>query len=108
MSKKKQPLDLAAYWAEVGSDNMAKVVESIGSTMRYFRLVKNGHKNVSPQRAEQIVDAARLHTPGFEPSFEMMMRPRLKRTPGDEDRRKIAASPAFMKATKRRAGRVTA
>lgn len=102
MESKRQPLTLATYWIAVGTDNMQKVIDSVGSSLAYFRIIKGGRKGISPIRAEKIIEAARLHTPGFEPDFELMVRPR-RHTPSPTKGRKIGPSPEFLEAQRRAA-----
>jgi hypothetical protein len=94
----RKPLDIATYWNTVGTDNIEKIIASIGSSIQYFRMVKIGRKGISPGRAEQIIAAARVHTPGFEPDFELMVRPRPPHKASVTKGRKIQPSAEFLAA----------
>lgn len=107
MRTKKMPLDFASYWNTVGTDNVAKIIETLGSSMRYFHAVKNRRKAISPKRAQQIIDAANLHTPGFAPDFTLMVLP-IEHVPSTVKGWKTPPSPAYLKAQKARKAQVTA
>lgn len=98
--KGKATHDLATYWNAIGTDLMLKVIESCGSSVGYFRMVKTGRKGISPVRAEKIIAAARIHTPGFEPDFELMVRPKPKHQPSATKGRKLQPSAEFLAAQK--------
>ena len=97
-NSKNQPYDLASYWNIVGTDNIKLVIAEVQSSIPYFRVIKIGRKNISPVMAERIIAAARKHTPGFEPDFEMMVRPKPKYQPNPARGVKIGPSPEFLAA----------
>lgn len=67
------PMDFRTYWNTVGTDNVEKVCNTVGSTMGYFKLLKCGAKKPSGDLAMRIVKAAGRHTPGFSPALELLI-----------------------------------
>jgi hypothetical protein len=105
MTKK---LDFAAYWNTVGTDNITKVIEAVGSSIRHFHAVKNRRKAISPKRANEIIEAAKNITPGFAPDFALMVAPIVERKPDPVKGRKTPPSPAFLRAQSRASKAVAA
>jgi hypothetical protein len=101
MTKK---LDFAAYWNTVGTDNITKVIEAVGSSIRH----KNRRKAISPKRANEIIEAAKNITPGFAPDFALMVAPIVERKPDPVKGRKTPPSPAFLRAQSRASKAVAA
>ena len=88
------PMDFRAYWNEVGTENVSSIIQSIGSSMSYARLIKYGLKKPGQGFALAFIDAARKITPGWEPNLELMLRgvPRANKASG----RTIQPSPEFL------------
>ena len=89
----KGKLTLREYWDHVGTANMMKVIDEVGSSFGHFRSLKYGIKRPGAIMAISIIEAAKKITPGWAPDLEAMVRgaptPALKRrgrtTPPSED-----------------------
>ncbi len=101
MSKSK-PMNLREYWDCVGTENVRKIIFSIGSSMAYARLIKYGLKKPGTAFSLAFIDAAREITPGFEPDLELTLRgvPRSGVSRG----KTIPPSPEFLAAQAAREG----
>lgn len=100
--KKSKPLNIRAYWDEVGTDNIARIVERLGSSMGYFRHLRSGRKKPSGDMALKIVEAAKVVTPGFEPDLKLLLRGAPVQAPASP---KIEPSAAFLASRKPRSPR---
>lgn len=69
-----QPMNLREYWDHVGTANMMKIIEEVGSSYLHFRGLKYGMKRPSATMALAIIDAAKKHTPGWQPDLELLVR----------------------------------
>ena len=67
-------LNLREYWDAIGTSNMMKIIEEVGSSHGYFRGLKYGPKRPSATMALRIIEAAHKHTPGWAPDLELMVR----------------------------------
>jgi len=92
-----QRLNIREYWDAVGTDNIDKVIKRVGSSKQVFRQLRYGLKRPSPKRAQEIVDAARKITPGWEPNLELLLQ---GIEPANRER-KIAPSDAFARKARR-------
>jgi hypothetical protein len=101
MSKKK--LNLREYWDAVGTENMQKIINDVGSSMAYFRMLRYGVKRPGSDMALTIIESARKHTPTYEPDLELLLRgvPRA----GSNPVRQLPPSPEFLRAQKRLANK---
>lgn len=91
----KRKLNFREYWDAVGTENIQKIVNELGSSLRYFRALRYGIKKPGREQALKILEAARKHTAPFEPDLELLLAgvPRAGANPA----RTIAPSAAFVK-----------
>lgn len=96
---KRPPLNFREWWDTVGTENVRKIVEDLGSSMPYFRLLRYGLKKPGSAQALRIIESARRHTAPFEPDLELLLRgvPRA----GKEPSKPIPPSDRFVRARKR-------
>lgn len=98
----KQRMNLREWWDVVGTDNVMKIIERIGSNRQVFRQYRYGTKRPGVDRCQAIVELANEITPGFVPDLELLKAgvPMSYRTPGG---RTIPPSRAFVMAARKRA-----
>ena len=70
---KHKPLNLREYWDAVGTDNIVKIVDELGSSLKYFRMLRYGIKKPSGAQALRIIELARKHTAPYEPDLELLL-----------------------------------
>ena len=97
---KRATMNLRAWWDAVGTANVQLVIDDVGSSMAYFRLLKYGLKKPGATMSMKIIDAARRITPGFEPDLELLLRGAPK-NPSPTTGRLLPPSPEFVRAQKR-------
>ena len=66
-------MNLREYWDAVGTENMEKIVNELGSSIKYFRLMRYGIKRPSGAQALRIIELARKHTAPYEPDLEQLL-----------------------------------
>jgi len=93
-SSNTKAMTIRQWWDEVGTDNVLKVVDEVGSSFNYFRMYRFNLKRPRPDRAREIIAACHKHTPGFAPDFVAMLDP-VKKTNPSEWNVKIQPSAAF-------------
>ena len=93
---KREAMNLRQYWDEVGTANVHRVIDHLGSSLPYFRQLRYGLKTPSEEMAERIIEAAKRITPSCVPDAQLLRAgvPRATRKPGDP-------SPEFLAAQKR-------
>lgn len=98
---KKPALNLREYWDEVGTENVLKIVADLGTSVAYFRMLRYGIKKPGRERALQIMESARNHTPTCVPDLELLLAgvPRAGKNPATT----IEPSPRFLRSQKRHA-----
>lgn len=89
-------LNFREYWDAVGTENIKKIIDEIGSSMGHFRALRYGIKKPGRAQALKILEAARKHTAPYEPDLELLLQgvPRAGLGPS----RAIAPSPEYLKA----------
>jgi hypothetical protein len=70
-----QRMTLKQYWDHVGTQNIVKVIERVGSSLPYFRAMRYGQKPASVGYALRVIEAARKVTPGWEPDLDKLTEP---------------------------------
>lgn len=95
----RKQLNLREYWDAVGTENMEKIIQDLGSSLKYFRMMRYGIKKPGGPQALRIIEAARKHTAPFEPSLELLLAgvPRAGRNPAKQ----LAPTGDFLRARKR-------
>lgn len=83
---KRKPLNFREYWDAVGTANMSKIVDEVGSSLKYFRMLRYGIKKPGAAQAMRIVQAARKITAPYEPDLELLLAgvPRAGRNPAKQ------------------------
>lgn len=96
---KRKPLNLREYWDAVGTDNIKKIVDELGSSLAYFRMMRYGIKRPSGPQALRIIDLARKHTAPYEPDLALLLQgvPRAGRNPAQP----LPPATEFVRARKR-------
>lgn len=96
-------LNLRQWWDAVGTENVERVIDALGSSMGTFRLMRYGHKRPSGQTALRIIEKAELLTPACVPDLALLLRgvPKASKKVAS----KIPPSKSFVKATSQRARR---
>lgn len=92
-------LTLREWWDHVGTENIERVVEDLGTSMNYMRRLRYS-QNMRPsgRLALRIIDAARRITPGFEPSLLLMLEPPVRPEPANRPKgKKIPPSGRFLR-----------
>lgn len=97
-------ISLRDWWDDVGTDNVLKVADSIGTTMAYLRRLRYGARP-SYYFAQDLIAAAQkltMRAPTLEALLQLKesKREKVSHTPG----RRIPASPAYIRAQKRVSG----
>jgi len=100
MASNRKKLTLREWWDEVGTENVTKVAEHAGTNIAYLRLLRYRIKRPGYDLAIRLIEAAKLLTPRFEPSLELLMQPVPKREPDPNYSPAIQPSAAFTKARK--------
>lgn len=98
-NSKRKPLNLREYWDAVGTANMLLIIEELGSSLKYFRMMRYGIKRPSGSQALRIVELARKHTAPYEPDLELLLSgvPRA----GTNPVKPLPPAPEFVRARKR-------
>ena len=99
MPKQREPMNFREWWDAVGTENVRKIVEDLGSSMPYFRLLRYGIKRPGSAQALRIIEAARVHTAPFEPDLELLLRG-VQRA-GKDPAKTIPPSESFVRARRR-------
>ena len=96
---KRKPMNLREYWDAVGTENIEKIISELGSSLKYFRLMRYGIKRPSGAQALRIIELARKHTAPYEPDLELLITgvPRAGRNPAG----RLQPTSEFIKARKR-------
>jgi len=99
MAKSRTPMNFRQWWDAVGTANVQKVVDEVGSSIRYFRHLRYGIKRPGREFSLRILAAARKHTAPFEPDLELMLQgvPRAGKNPA----KPIEAEERFIRARRR-------
>lgn len=69
----RKPLNLRDYWDAVGTQNMEKIITDLGSSLKYFRMLRYGIKKPGGPQALRIIESARRHTAPYEPDLELLL-----------------------------------
>lgn len=96
---KRKPMNLREYWDAVGTENILKIVDELGSSLKYFRMMRYGIKKPSGAQALRIIELARKHTAPYEPDLELLLSgvPRA----GTNPIRQLPPATEFLRARKR-------
>jgi len=96
---KREPMNFRQWWDAVGTENVRRIVDDLGSSMPYFRLLRYGIKRPGSAQALRIIESARRHTAPFEPDLELLLRgvPRAGKDPA----KPIPPSETFVRARRR-------
>lgn len=70
---KRKPMNLREYWDAVGTENIEKIVNELGSSIQYFRMMRYGIKKPGGAQALRIVELARKHTAPYEPDLALLL-----------------------------------
>ena len=71
MSRKS--LNFREYWDAVGTENIQRIADDLGSSIKYFRMFRYGIKKPGAPMALRIIYAARCHTAPYEPDLELLL-----------------------------------
>lgn len=88
---------LRQWWDDVGTENVIRVTESIGSSLPHMRALRYRIKRPGKAMAAKIIAAAEVITPGFVPDFDVMREPIPPRKPNPNWSPKIQPSKDFLK-----------
>lgn len=69
----RKPLNFREYWDAVGTENVMKIIDELGSSLKYFRMIRYGIKRPGGPQALKIVELARKHTAPFEPDLALLL-----------------------------------
>jgi hypothetical protein len=95
----RKPLNFREYWDAVGTENVEKIITELGSSLKYFRLMRYGIKKPGGPQALRIIEAARRHTAPYEPDLELLLAgvPRAGHNPA----RQLPPATEYVRARKR-------
>lgn len=95
----RKPLNFREYWDAVGTENVAKIVDELGSSIKYFRMIRYGIKKPSGPQALRIIELARKHTAPYEPDLALLLTgvPRV----GQNPIRQLPPATEFIRARRR-------
>jgi hypothetical protein len=96
---KRKPMNFREYWDAVGTENIQKIVDELGSSLSYFRMMRYGIKKPGGAQALRILELARKHTAPYEPDLELLIAgvPRA----GSNPARQLPPATEFLRARKR-------
>jgi hypothetical protein len=69
----RKTMNFREYWDAVGTENVEKIISDVGSSLKYFRMLRYGIKKPGAAHALRIIESARRHTAPFEPDLELLL-----------------------------------